>query len=130
MDRISKKILMGLGIMVMMFGVATQSFGSSLNEKRAKEVEQKLILQQATKSGANLISENEAKKIALETAGVNPNEVKYVKVKLDKKRGHRGGAKSFYIYEVEFLHDGLEYEFDIDATTKEVLKTDVDSWLD
>lgn len=125
-----KKIMMSLGVAVMLLGASSQSFAGSLNERRAKEIEQKLILQQATKNGKNLISSEEAKKIAIETAGVNPNEVKYLKVKLDREREHRGGLKNLYVYEVEFLHDGLEYEFDIDATSKEVLKTDVDSWLD
>jgi uncharacterized membrane protein YkoI len=50
-----------------------------------------------------------------------------VKIKLDREDDYRS---VFYVYEVEFAHDGLEYEFDIDATNKRILKSDVDSWFD
>ena len=69
----------------------------------------------------------EAKDTALNAAGVNEKEIKYLKIKLDREDDYNPAV---YIYEVEFLHDGLEYEFEINGENKDILKSDVDSWLD
>lgn len=129
---IGKKLVMSLGLSVFMLGIGGETFADSLKERKAKEIEQRLILNQVANSGLKLISSEEAKNIAMKTAEVNPKEVQYIKAKLEQEDDYRRktGKNVQYVYEVEFLYDGFEYEFDIDAETKQVLKSKVDSWAD
>ncbi len=115
-------------IAVLMLVVGTGAFaGDSMHKQRAREVEMNLAKNQAINNGVKLISSEEAKQVALSAAGIKESDVKYFKIKLDREDDYRS---VFYVYEVEFAHDGLEYEFDIDATNKRILKSDVDSWFD
>ena len=111
--------------------MGTAAFGidrfESKKEKKARETETRIVLNQAEKNGVKLISMEEAKDTALNAAGVNEKEIKYLKIKLDREDDYNPAV---YIYEVEFLHDGLEYEFEINGENKDILKSDVDSWLD
>lgn len=127
-----KKLIMGLGLSAFILGIGENTFADSLQERRAKEVEQRLILNQATNNGLKLINSEEAKNIAIKTAGIDPAQVQYTKIKLEQEDDYRKATNKLitYVYEVEFLHDGLEYEFDIDAETSQILKSKVDSWLD
>lgn len=129
---VGKKVLMGLGLSVFMFGIGGMTYADSLKERQAKEIEQRLILNQVSKNGLKLISSDEAKDIALKTAEISPKDVQYIKVKLEQEDDYKisKGKRVAYVYEVEFLHNGFEYEFDIDAETKDVLKSKVDSWRD
>ena len=52
------------------------------------------------------LSEEEAKTVALNHAGVNGNEVTFTAVKLDRENG-------VYEYELEFVTDTAEYEYNI-----------------
>ncbi len=66
------------------------------------------------------ITEEEALAAALAHAKLEKEQVKWVKkIKLDYERGRM-------VYEVEFFHDGFDYEYDIDAETGKVLKFDKD----
>lgn len=68
-----------------------------------------------------LISEESAKEIALEHAGVSADNVKFVKSGLDRDDGRR-------VYDVEFYStDFVEYDYDIDALTGEILSFDHDA---
>lgn len=67
-------------------------------------------------SGA-LIGEERALEIALEKFSLSRNEVRVVKVKLDEEDG-------VLIYEVEFKVKSMEYSFEIDAETGEILEYD------
>ncbi len=62
-----------------------------------------------------VIGEEAAKQAAYTHAGVNAEDVLYVKAELDRERG-------VTIYEVEFRTAEYEYEYDINATTGEVVK--------
>ena len=64
---------------------------------------------------AKLIGETKAKEIAFKHAGVNPQQVQFKKMKLDKKYNHTE-------YELEFYVGSTEYEYEINAETGEVLK--------
>lgn len=35
-----------------------------------------------------------------------------------------------YIYEISFIHNGLEYEFDINGVDKKILNSEVESWME
>ena len=127
-----KKFLVGLGLSAFMLGIGGVTHADSLKERQAKEIEQRLVLNQASKNGLKLISSEEAKEIAIKTAEINSTEVQYIKVKLEQEDDYKivKGKKIQYVYEVEFLHNGFEYDFDIDAETKEVLKSKVEPWND
>lgn len=127
-----KKFLVGLGLSAFMLGIGGVTYADSLKERQAKEIKQRLVLNQASKNGLKLISSEEAKEVAIKTAEINPTEVQYIKVKLEQEDDYKivKGKKIQYVYEVEFLHNGFEYDFDIDAETKEVLKSKVEPWND
>lgn len=68
----------------------------------------------------NLISEKKAKEIALDHAGYEESEVKFVKAKLDFDDGR-------YEYEIEFRADGnLEYDYSINAANGKIVDFDRD----
>ena len=67
----------------------------------------------------NTITEDTAKQIALEKAGMTADQVRFTKAHLDNDNGRLE-------WEIEFVADGMEYEFDIDAQTGNVFDTDID----
>ena len=116
-----------VGTMTLMMFAGTTAFGADTGEKRkAHEIETRIMEKQAQKKGMNIISQDKAKEIAFTAAEVKEKDVKRLKTKLDREDDNRG---IFYVYEVEFLHDGYEYEFEIDAENGEIIKSDVESWL-
>ena len=78
----------------------------------------------ATSSSASqassYIGEAKAKQIALKHANLKESDVTFVRVHLDKDDGR-------YEYEVEFYKDSVEYDYDIDAFTGEILSFDRDA---
>lgn len=69
---------------------------------------------------ANLISEDEAKAIALEHAGFSAEEVKFTKVQLDFDDGR-------YEYEIEFnVGYEKEYDYTVNAENGAILEFDLD----
>ena len=69
---------------------------------------------------ANYIGEQAAQEAALAHAGVNAQNVSFVRTKLDFDNGR-------WEYEVEFYDQGTEYDYSIDAVTGEVLAYDYDA---
>lgn len=67
----------------------------------------------------NYIGEARAKEIALNHAGLNASQVTWIFVKQDYDYGR-------VEYEVEFLAGNKEYDYDIDATTGDILSFDQD----
>lgn len=68
----------------------------------------------------NLISEKRAKEIALEHAGYEESEVRFVRAKLDFDDGR-------YEYEIEFrAEENLEYDYSINAENGKVVEFDRD----
>lgn len=66
------------------------------------------------------ITEAEAKAAALSNAGFTEEEVQFAHVKLESDDGK-------WKYDVEFHKDNMEYDYDIDALTGEVLDFDHDA---
>ncbi len=68
----------------------------------------------------NLISKERAKEIALDHAGYEESEVRFVKAKLDRDDGR-------YEYEIEFRADGnIEYDYSINAVNGKIVEVDRD----
>ena len=65
------------------------------------------------------ITEEAAKGIALAHAGFKAEEVTFRKAKLDRDDGRA-------VFEIEFVKNGKEYEFNIDAATGRILEFDVE----
>ena len=72
-----------------------------------------------TSGSSSLISAEAAKSAALAHAGVNASNVYEFKCELDRD-------DRVTLYEVEFKSGGMEYEYEIDATTGAVLKAEQD----
>lgn len=71
-------------------------------------------------SSENLISKDKAKEIALNHAGYEKSEVRFLKARLDRDDGR-------YEYEIEFRAEGnLEYDYSINAVNGKVVEYDRD----
>ncbi len=67
----------------------------------------------------NHISLDQAKKTALDHAGLNENEVRFSSAKLENDDGK-------YEYDIEFYKDNVEYEYEINAVTGEIIDSEID----
>lgn len=76
--------------------------------------------QQPATQAPNMISEQDAKTAALAHAGVNDTDANFVRVRLDYDDGRAE-------YEIEFYSGNIEYDYDIDAITGEILSFDSDA---
>ncbi len=68
----------------------------------------------------NKISQTDAEAIALKHAGFSTEEISNLRTKYDYDDGR-------YEYDVEFYANGFEYSYEIDAITKEILKSEKDT---
>ena len=68
---------------------------------------------------AKQISADEAKKIALAHAKLAEKDVTFVNIELDYENNR-------LVYDVEFYSGNVEYDYDIDALTKEIVSNDFD----
>ena len=85
----------------------------------SKDVEFDDILAQGDPSSEGYIDAASAKTAALSHAGFAEDEVIALTAKLDFDDGRM-------VYEVEFYRDGMEYDYEVDATTGSVLKWEKD----
>ena len=67
----------------------------------------------------NQISLDQAKKTALDHAGLNENEVRFSSAKLENDDGK-------YEYDIEFYKDNVEYEYEINAVSGEIIDSEID----
>lgn len=82
--------------------------------------EKDIISKSPISNNNTAISEEEAKKIATDYLNINVEDVSFTKNKLDYDDGN-------LIYELEFYYNGNEYEFDIDAYSKEIINVSIDN---
>lgn len=69
---------------------------------------------------SNSIGSDIAIRFALDDAGFTKDEVQMVRSEFDKENGQ-------YVYEVEFLKDGVEYDYDILASDGTVVSKDINN---
>lgn len=74
----------------------------------------------AVQMPSEYITEEQARALALEHAGVSENEASFVRTHMDWDNGK-------WKYEVEFYKDTAEYDYDVDAVTGEILSYDYDA---
>ena len=67
----------------------------------------------------NLLTREQAEKIALDHAGLTPDQVTGLRTEYDTDHGYPE-------YDVEFRHKTLEYDYEIDAETGEILSFSMD----
>ena len=72
-----------------------------------------------TQSGGTQVTEEEAKKIALEDAGYTEEDVTGIRIKQDRDDGRD-------IYEVDFYVQAEEFDYDIDIASGQILSRDYD----
>lgn len=68
----------------------------------------------ATADASKFIGEEKAKELALQKAGINAEGVTFDRIELDRDDG-------VWQYEVDFRHEGTEYDIDIKADNGEIL---------
>lgn len=69
-----------------------------------------------TSSGTSLKTEAEAKQIALNNAGLKEENISGYRIELDRDNG-------ISVYEIEFRSAGYEYEYEINAQTGDIIKS-------
>lgn len=70
----------------------------------------------APQTESAFIGTDKAKTLALKHAGLGEKSVSYKEAKLDRDDGR-------YVYEIEFVYEGMEYEYEVDALTGKILKS-------
>lgn len=99
-------------------GVANGGQTSSQDNLQTSSLLQSSDTNQRNTTSAK-INSDEAKSIALKDAGLNEADVNFLRSELDLDDG-------LLKYEVEFNSNGVEYEYDINADTGEILWVDKD----
>ena len=93
--------------------------GLSVNDlyliAETKSISTENSVTQGTPSSASYITADEAEQAALSHAGISSSDVSYITCELDFDDG-------IMVYEVEFISGNTEYEYDINAIDKSVLK--------
>ena len=93
--------------------------GLSVNDlyliAETKSISAENSVTQGTPSSASYITADEAEQAALSHAGISSSDVSYITCELDFDDG-------IMVYEVEFISGNTEYEYDINAIDKSVLK--------
>lgn len=67
------------------------------------------------KQGNEEFTVDQAKEIVLKHAGLKINDVVFTEVKQEYEKGK-------LVYEIEFIYNGYEYDYEIDVTTKTIVK--------
>jgi uncharacterized membrane protein YkoI len=92
--------------------------GNIIKSEKEKDDDAGVQTTKVTEASSNettdLIGKDKAKQIALDHAGVKAANAKAMECELDRERNTA-------VYEVEFVSDGYEYSYEINATTGKVI---------
>ena len=97
----------------------TQSNNNSLQNGNNAQATQRENTQTSQDNQNNYIGLDRAKEIALNHAGFTENNVTFVKLKTDIDNG-------INVYDIEFINNNMEYEYEINAVSGEILSFDAD----
>ena len=67
----------------------------------------------------NSVTKEEAMKIALDHFGMQKNQVTFTEIEKDRDDGRR-------IWDIEFCSNGIEYDFNVDMLSGQILEADQD----
>lgn len=109
-----KKLIPILLIALLLSGCATQTPVAPVSSQSSPKDTPTTTVEETSR---NIITEDEAIKIAMEHAGLNTGAVKSSSVQLDMSEEE---------YEVEFFAKGIEYEYEINAYTGEIITAEKD----
>ena len=111
-----KKRYAALMIVISLVGGATLlSMSLSPSAENLRTTVKEAILTPASENQTNQLTDSEAEDIALGSVGLSRDGVVMERTELDRERGQ-------WVWEVEFYRDGVEYDFEIEAYTGEILK--------
>lgn len=96
--------------------IVDYDYSDSVGENIAEDIEDKNE-EAPLVSIKGKISKEEARRIALEDAKLSKSDVKFTKAELDLDDGVAH-------YEVDFYADGVEYDYDVDAISGAILKSE------
>lgn len=130
----SAKTLLGISLVIVCLLVATLFISGCSNSETENSTTMPQSTPDTTVSGQNVtdkpiesptakptentaITKDAAKQIALTHAGATADKVQRYESKLDYEDGRK-------VYEIEFDFNGLEYDYEIDAKSGEILKFD------
>lgn len=85
----------------------------------SKEVKLENVTSSGTTSEKEYIGKEKAKQIALNKAKLKEKDIKNLDIEFDLDKG-------IFVYEVEFDYGNKEYEYDINAITGEIVKSDIE----
>ena len=71
----------------------------------------------------NNLTREEAMKVALDYTGLKDNQVTFTKAQMDREDGRK-------VWEIKFISNGIEYEYDVDVRTGLITKADRDRYPD
>ena len=91
----------------------------SSNNTGINQQENNATTSQQSNSEVTLITLEEAKQIALDHAGLSSGQASFIKAEMD----HDDGIKK---YEIEFYFNNIEYNYEIDANTGNILEYEQD----
>ena len=105
--------------LITVLGISTAIAGCDRIKSEIKdELDYNEVPQQTTTESK--ISQADAESIALGHAGLSYESVSGLRTKYDYDDGR-------YEYDIEFYANGFEYSYEIDAITKEILKSEKDT---
>lgn len=98
----------------------TQQIANDAPEQQTQQISgEQPAEQQNSKSSSDDIGVDKAKQIALQHAGVAEGDTQEMEVKQEQEHGR-------LIYEVEFEVGHIDYEYEIDGASGEILKAETD----
>lgn len=101
------------------FRTSTAKYEYEIDAVTGKILDVEVERIKSSSSTSTYIGTDKAKSIALSHAKLSASQVRFEKVKLEKDDG-------VYYYEVEFLANGLEYEYEINAKTGKIVDWEID----
>lgn len=110
-----KKLIPLLLAVLLLAGCAAQPAAPAGTQATSQNISPVIVEEEET--FRDIISEEEALKIAMEHAGLNTGAVKSSSVSLDMTEEE---------YEVEIFAKGIEYEYEINVYTGEIIKAEKD----
>lgn len=114
-----KKYLLGATVCLVLALGITACSGNGNNDAKSTSSNSPSPTDTTSQTTDDLITEDQAREIALAHAGIAAEDATFINLQLDYDDGRK-------IYEVEFYSGDTEYNYEIDAQTGEIISFDYD----